>query len=120
MFVPLRLLLAASLGAAAAVASGVAPAGFAFSGVTNRLITPNGDGKNDAATFTYSNPQDASGEVRIYDPRGRLLRTIAIDPGVASVSWDAKSDGQVVRSGVYVYVVLIEKRAFSGALVVVK
>lgn len=106
--------------AASALASVNAPAGFDFSGPTNRFVTPNGDGKNDTVTFRFANPKDSSGTIRIYDLRGRHLTDLSISVGDTFKSWDAKVDGRVVDSGVYVYVLTAESRTYSGALVVVR
>lgn len=96
--------------------------GFSFNGVTNRFITPNGDGRNDNVSFTFSNPFDSSGTVKIYDVRGHLVTTIAINSGTGATSavWDARANGQIVSSGVYIFVIAVESRVFSGALVVIR
>lgn len=105
--------------------------GFSFNGVSNRFITPNGDGRNDNVAFSFSNPSDSAGTVKIYDLRGRLLTTISINPGsiscptnlpgnVGCPSWDARVDGQVVSSGMYIYVISVEGVVASGAVVVIR
>jgi hypothetical protein len=99
-----------------ASAAPVAPLGFTFTGVVNRFITPNGDGKNDAAVFQYANAQDSAGVIRIYELRGRQVASIAIEPGTTFASWDPRG----FASGVYIYVVTIEQASRSGVLVVVR
>lgn len=106
--------------AASAATTGFAPLGFDFSGPTNRMITPNGDGKNDTVTFRFSNPRDSSGTIRIYDLRGHHLIDISIDVGDTSKSWDGKVGGRVVDPGIYIYALTAENRTYSGALVVVR
>ena len=93
---------------------------FSFNGVTNRFITPNGDGRNDNVAFRFSNPRDSAGSVKIYDLRGHLLSTIAVNPGDVQETWDARANGQTVSSGVYIYVVNVESVVFSGAVMVVR
>lgn len=105
---------------AAAAVPGMAPLGFDFSGTTNRVITPNGDGFNDGVTFRFANPRDSSGSIRIYDLRGRELLSLPIAVGDSSKTWDARVNGQVVDSGVYLYVLSIENRTYSGTLLVVR
>lgn len=105
---------------AAAAVPGAAPLGFDFSGTTNRIITPNGDTFNDSVTFRFANPRDSSGSIRIYDLRGRELRSLPISVGDTSEVWDARANGQIVAGGVYIYVLSIEQRTFSGALLVIR
>lgn len=109
----------------------VRPSAFSFGGVSNRFITPNGDGRNDNIAFRFSNPSDAAGSVKIYDLRGHLLTTISINsggslncpsgPGNAGCpSWDGKVDGAAVSTGVYIYVIDVDGVVASGALVVIR
>jgi gliding motility-associated-like protein len=105
---------------AAAAVPGMAPMGFDFTGTTNRVITPNGDTFNDSVTFRFSNPRESSGYIRIYDMRGRELRSLQIAVGDTTEVWDARANGQTVAAGVYIYVLSIENRTYSGALLVVR
>ena len=105
---------------AAAAAPGIAPLAFDFTGPTNRMVTPNGDTFNDSVSFRFSNPRDSSGSVRVYDLRGRELRSLPISVGDTFVTWDARAGGQIVNAGVYIYVLSIEKRTYSGAVLVVR
>lgn len=104
----------------AAAPFGAAPQAFEFTGTTNRMITPNGDGFNDSVSFRFSNPRDSSGTIRIYDLRGRQMRTLPIGVGDVFKSWDARADGRIVDGGVYVYVLSVERRTFSGAVLVIR
>lgn len=102
-------------------AAGVSrPRGFVFNGVSNRFITPNGDGRNDNVAFRFSNPRDSAGAIKIYDVRGHAVASLPINPGDVSETWDAKAGGRAVDSGVYVYVIEIEGGVASGAVVVVR
>lgn len=112
------LVLLAAL--ASAAFPGVAPAAFDFTGPTNRILTPNGDGFNDSVSFRFSNPRDSSGTIRIYDLRGRQVRTLPIVVGDDFKSWDARADGRIVDGGVYVYILSAESRTFSGAMLVIR
>lgn len=105
---------------ASAAVPGLAPQGFDFSGTTNRVITPNGDTFNDGVAFRFANPRDSTGSIRIYDLRGRELRSLPINVGDTVVTWDARANGQTVAAGVYIYVLSIERRTYSGALLVVR
>lgn len=105
---------------ASAAVPGLAPLGFDFEGTTNRVVTPNGDTFNDSITFRFANPRDSSGFIRIYDLRGRELRSLPISVGDTTATWDARANGQTVAAGVYIYVLSIELRTYSGALLVVR
>jgi hypothetical protein len=77
-----------------------------------RIITPNGDGINDRAIF-------GSGidEVKIFDVRGRRVRTI---PGPSPV-WDGTDDnGRIVQNGVYIYQFTSQGNRISGVIAVAK
>ena len=104
---------------------------FAFNGVSNRFITPNGDGRNDNLAFSFSNPSDSAGNVKIYDLRGHLLTSIPINSGgtlncptpggnVGCPVWDGRVNGAAVSTGVYIYVISVESVVFSGAVVVIR
>ena len=103
---------------------------FAFNGVSNRFITPNGDHLNDNLAFSFSNPSDSAGSVKIFDLRGHLLTTIPVNPGnltcptpggnVGCPSWDGRVNGAAVSTGVYIYVISVESVVFSGAVVVIR
>jgi hypothetical protein len=105
---------------ATAAVPGMAPLGFAFSGTTNRIITPNGDTFNDGVTFRFANPRDSSGVIRLYDLRGHEMRNLQIAVGDTSATWDARANGRIVDSGLYIYVLSIEGRTYSGAVLVVR
>ena len=94
--------------------------GFSFTGVKNRLITPNGDGLHEKAFFTFANSQDSAGSLKIYDARGHQVASIDIPSGATSASWDARAGGQMVASGIYIYVLSVEQVRVSGALAVVR
>lgn len=118
---PLFRSLALLLGVAAAAAvPGLAPLGFDFAGPTNRVVTPNGDSFNESVTFRFSNPRDSTGAIRVYDLRGREVASLPISVGDTSKAWDARVNGAAVAAGVYIYVLSIESRTYSGAVLVVR
>ena len=79
-----------------------------------RIITPNGDGINDTASFSGL---VAGEEVHLFDVRGRRVRTLA---GPAPV-WDGKDDdGKIVPSGVYIYQYSSGGQRVSGVIGVAK
>jgi gliding motility-associated-like protein len=98
-----------------------APQGFAFRSVSNRFVTPNGDGKNDSVQVAFDNPQVSQVTGKIYDSRGSVVASMTACPGAADcLMWDGASNGQAARAGIYVYVVQAEGKAFRGAVVVIR
>ena len=96
--------------------------GFAAdrAGLTNRLITPNGDGKNDTMVFIFDNPQEKTVKGRIYDLRGALVATMGPGPIGNALVWDAKSGGQVVPGGVYIYQIEAQGTVYNGTVAVIR
>ena len=98
-----------------------APAGFNVTGISNRILTPNGDGKNDTVVLQFDNPQFSEVTGRIYDSRGAVVASMAAGPVAnTSLQWDGKSEGRSVTAGVYIYVIEAASRLYKGAVVVVK
>ena len=104
-----------------------ASSGFAFLGVTNRIITPNGDGKNDTAEFLFQNPAHLRVSGKVFDMRGGEVAVMTADcPDDPSpdhsqcLRWNASSNGHTVTGGVYVYVLLSQSWSYSGTVVVVR
>ncbi len=82
-----------------------------------KIITPNGDGKNDIATFLFANPLDNT-KIEIFDMTGHRIRTLfsATDNG-----WDGRDEnGSVVESGVYIYQFKTDGKLVSGLVAVAK
>ena len=79
-----------------------------------RIITPNGDGVNDTVTFNGLADQES---VKIYDIRGRRMRTLTGPKWV----WDGRTDeGGIVESGVYIYQYMSQGQRVSGVIAVAK
>lgn len=94
---------------------------FDVSGLSNRALTPNGDGLNDTVVFTFDNPKDSGVSGRLYDARGRYVCDMAPGPVAgASLLWDGKAGGGVVPRGVYIYQIQAEGRTFNGTVVVIR
>lgn len=89
-------------------------------GLTNRLITPNGDGKNDTMVFIFDNPQEKEVKGRVYDLRGALVASMKAGPVGNSLVWDARSGGQTVPGGVYIYQLEADGTIYNGTVVVVR
>jgi hypothetical protein len=68
-------------------------------------FSPDGDGFEDQAVFRYTLPMESNLTIRIYDVKGRLIRTLVDDePSVSGeMLWDGKDDeNRTVRIGIYI------------------
>ncbi len=78
---------------------------------------------NPAVTITYTAPRPDHLTVRVYDLRGRLVRTLADRPVDAdgTVAWDGTgADGAAAASGVYFYEVRLGDEVRIGKMALVK
>ncbi|MBI4369337.1 MAG: gliding motility-associated C-terminal domain-containing protein [Elusimicrobia bacterium] len=90
-------------------------------GVSGRVLTPNGDGANDKIFFHFSNPMDSAVELTILDLMGSVVAQKKSSSGDTSLTWDGRGpSGEAVRSGIYVYQIAAEGRAFDGAILVAR
>ena len=128
-------MLIAALLAVAALAQGAA---FRFFGPLSRVITPNGDESknNGTAIFCFDNPAGSGVSGNIFSLLGSDVATLGpatanpVNSGCPSgvfprasdgyLSWDGRSNGSVVRSGVYVYRVTAEQKSYTGTIIVVR
>ena len=131
-------MMIAALLAVAAFAQG---ASFRFFGPLSRIITPNGDaGKNNGtAFFCFDNPAGSGVTGDIFTLLGSEVATMgpvnqnvypngfgsACPAGVfgnssQSLTWDGRSNGAVVHSGIYVYRIRAEEKSYTGTLIVVR
>jgi len=68
-------------------------------------FSPDGDGFEDQAGISYTIPFKSESTLKIYDIRGRLIRTLMDKaPQVSGVIfWDGKdNDGNIVKAGIYI------------------
>jgi len=94
---------------------------FDIAGISNKIITPNGDGLNDTVIFVFNNPKDSAVEGKIFDIRGAFVADMKPSPAVAeSLMWDGMSGGRVVSGGVYIYQIRADDKTFNGTVVVVR
>ncbi|MEK7721824.1 MAG: gliding motility-associated C-terminal domain-containing protein [Elusimicrobiota bacterium] len=101
----------------------------------NRLITPNGDKKNDTFIFRCHNPRDSGIEAKIYDLSGREVATMTmkqrsngINLGITrddisgvyfDLEWNPNSGGHH-PGGVYIYQVRLETKVYKGTIAVIR
>jgi gliding motility-associated-like protein len=94
---------------------------FSASGLTNKFITPNGDGKNDVATFFGDNPKGSEIIGKIFDLTGAFVTQFCDSQSTTvKCSWDGKANGHVVPGGVYIYQLQGDGHTFTGTLVVIR
>lgn len=132
-------LLALTLETGRAQAQGT---GFRYLGSLVRVITPNGDGRNDFAILCTNNPKDSAVSGNIFDLNGKSVSPMvhhrgvpadaettncgnAFPPGggvvqVGALTWDGRSGGAVVQGGVYLYQIQAEDATMTGTIVVAR
>lgn len=94
---------------------------FDIAQISNKVITPNGDGLNDFVVFRFNNPQASSVAGQVFDVRGAKIADMTAGSQVAgSLVWDGKSGGRAVPRGVYVYQIEAEGKTFNGTIVVIR
>ena len=83
---------------------------------TQKIITPNGDGTNDLALFSFDH--DESITVEIFSVQGHRVRSLI---GAGQLSWDGRDNsGEIVESGVYMYQYKYKGSRISGLIAVAK
>ena len=101
--------------------------GFRFDGPLGRVVTPNGDDRNDIAVFCFGNPSDSEVEGRILTLQGSEVARLSRSGNRPSCP-DQSAFGQAMiwtpgrdlRGGVYVYQLRSEGLTFTGTLLVVR
>jgi hypothetical protein len=128
----IETLLAAAILLLAMLAFAYAEGSFRFFGPLRRVVSPNGDGKNDQAVFCFDNPERLAVAGSVYtllgshvadfgqEQRGASACAAATIGGTNFMTWDGKAGGVVVRSGVYIYKLRAEGTSFTGTLLVVR
>jgi len=128
-----EILAAAAAMILAMLAFAWADGGFRFLGPLRRIVTPNGDVRNDSAVFCFDNPSDSDVSGTIYSLLGSHVADFGskTDPALSgcpsaglfkaqSLSWDGRSNGSTVHSGVYIYQIRAEGLTFTGSILVVR
>lgn len=94
---------------------------FDVSGISSRVITPNGDGKNDTLIFTYDpGPNNVVPSGQIFDLRGAFVADMV--PGLVpnTLTWNGYMNGLPVHSGAYIYRITGDGKTFTGSIVVAR
>jgi hypothetical protein len=80
-------------------------------------FSPDGDGFEDEVIFQYTLPKMSELTLKVYDVRGRLIKTLMEDePQVAGeIIWDGRDDkNRIVRVGLYI--VLAEAKGITNSV----
>ncbi|MBI4425339.1 MAG: gliding motility-associated C-terminal domain-containing protein [Elusimicrobia bacterium] len=93
---------------------------FDLSGISNKAITPNGDGRNDQVVFLFDNPRDSAFSGEVFDVTGARVASMSAGPVSNSLQWDGRAGGRAVPGGVYVYQLRGEGKVFNGTVVVIR
>ncbi|OGR68601.1 MAG: hypothetical protein A2081_03395 [Elusimicrobia bacterium GWC2_61_19] len=117
-------MLMAALLTLAPVAALCSPSGLGQSVALNKLVTPNGDHRNDAFVFRCYNPRDAVVEARIYDLAGReiaqmRLRSVGTADYFHNYEWDPNAGGHH-PGGIYIYQIRLENKVYKGTITVIR
>ena len=121
---PELLLLAVAALLLAPAAPFCAPYPNGSSQALNRLVTPNGDRKNDTFIFRCYNPRYSAVEGLIYDLAGRQVGTMRVKSSNNTDSFDVlewnPDSGGKKPGGVYVYRIRIEKTVYKGTVTIIR
>ncbi len=101
---------------------------FTISAVSGKIITPNGDGKNDDFIVSFYNPQFSQISGKIFDLNGHLVATMTSassplcpsQPTLQCLMWDGKSNGQEAQGGVYVYLLQSGSEVYDGTVALIR
>lgn len=99
--------------------------GFVNSYASSRLITPNGDGKNDTFIFRYYNPKDSAVTGRIFTLSGAQvaeMKLLNTSPAgyFYDLEWNPNSGSEKAPGGVYIYQIEAENSVYTGTIVVIR
>lgn len=97
--------------------------GIPKDGVRPRIITPNGDRRNDIFWVFYTNPMDSEVRGTIYDIDGAKVTDMIHKAGAReySLCWDGKDgSGSLVPAGVYIYQIKAEDSTYNGVVIVAR
>lgn len=94
---------------------------FDVSNLASRVITPNGDGRNDTLIFSYDpGPKNVVPTGKVFDLQGAFVADMT--PGLVpnTLTWDGRMNGAPVHGGVYVYRITGDGKTFTGSVVVAR
>ncbi|MBI3565919.1 MAG: gliding motility-associated C-terminal domain-containing protein [Elusimicrobia bacterium] len=94
---------------------------FDVSNLASRVITPNGDGRNDTLIFSYDpGPKNVVPVGKVFDLQGAFVADMTSGLVPNTLTWDGRMNGAPVRGGVYVYRITGDGKTFTGSIVVAR
>lgn len=88
--------------------------------VAPRVFSPDGDGYQDSTVISISPVPDESTRIRIFDRRGRVVRSLSAPLDNAAVVWHGRSDaGRRLPVGIYIVSVEFEDRGSARQTTVI-
>lgn len=96
--------------------------GITMTEVAPRIVTPNGDLKNDVIFFRFDSPLSGLPvESSILDIHGARVSDLAVNSNETALLWDGKDNsGQALPSGIYIYSIKIGQKTATGTIVVAR
>lgn len=90
--------------------------------VKPRVITPNGDAKNDTVFFQFDSALSGLPiESSIVDISGAKVSGMSMNSDETALTWNGKDEnGKAVPAGIYIYAIKIGKKLATGTVVVAK
>jgi hypothetical protein len=93
--------------------------------VSPRIITPNGDGKNDVAFFNFGSADNLVGlpiSGEIFDITGAKVSTFSVWSGdTTKMMWNGKDgSGNTLPSGIYIYQITLGGSKLTGTVVIAR
>jgi hypothetical protein len=129
---PCLFLIAAAALLLAPAATVLATPGLGRSIAMNKLVTPNGDHKNDSFIFRCYNPGDDAIDAKIYDLSGREVAVMTLKQRSRFIpaqqntygeyydlEWNPNSGGNK-PGGVYIYQVRLGNSVYKGTVTVIR
>lgn len=96
--------------------------GINLTEVAPRIVTPNGDLRNDVVFFRFDDTLTGLPiENAIMDINGAKVAGLHMDSSETSLMWDGKDDaGRSLPAGIYIYSIKIGKNLVSGTIVLAR
>jgi flagellar hook assembly protein FlgD len=105
------------------LASSQSLGGITLTMVTPRIMTPNGDLRNDVVLFRFDDTLSGLPvESAVYDVNGAKVSGLRLNSSdETQLLWDGRDDnGNAMPSGIYVYSIEIGKKRATGTVVVAR
>jgi len=86
-----------------------------------KIITPNGDNRNDRFFIRFTNPYDNEIQAAVYSLRGTKIAVLPIAATEDYFYWDGTdTSGNTVDAGAYLFQVSGEGEIFNGVVIVAR